>query len=204
MQKQRSVFFGTLMLALAACSSNPHKAEKVETEMKSQGEVAGETVGVKNGEMVVQKKVMMSEELRRIQNEVFELEDHVYGNTRLGSKGLYGVLKDCRLQLTDRRMGGTGKLMWTEPIERLTDKEEPMKIGIDEKENLVAVTEEYLKDRIKRFQEYKRIYLKREEEYQTKVDVCKADVRTRKLDIEQEDKASLQKKAADASKPEER
>lgn len=189
------IVLSSLTLMNGACSSNPHKAEKVETVMKSEGEVAGETVGVKNGEMIVQKKVMMSEELRRMQNEVFELEDHVYGNTRLGSKGLYGVLKDCRLQLTDRRMGGTGKLMWTEPIERLTDKEEPMKMGIDEKENLVGVSEEYLKDRIKRFQEYKRVYLKREEEYQTKVDVCKADVRARKSDIEAEERASLQKKA---------
>jgi hypothetical protein len=201
--KKFSVFLCGLVLVLAACSSNPHKAEKVETVLKSEGDVAGETVGIKNGEMVVQRKVMMSEELRRIQNEVFELEDHVYGNNRLGSKGLYGVLKDCRMQLTDRRMGGTGKLMWTEPIERLTDKEEPMKVGVDEKEKLVGISEEYLKDRIARFQDYKRTYLKREEEYQTKVDVCKADVRARKSDIEAEERASLQKKA-DMSKTEER
>jgi hypothetical protein len=78
--------------------------------------------------MVVQKKVMMNEELRKIQYEVYELEDRVYGNRKYGSLGLYGVLRDCRLQISDTKNGGDGKLKWTEPIDRVTDKEEEFKI----------------------------------------------------------------------------
>ena len=52
---------------LSACSSNPHKAKNIETEMEKKDVVSGDTsVGVKDGNMIVQKKVMMNEELRRM------------------------------------------------------------------------------------------------------------------------------------------
>ncbi len=61
-------------------------------------------------------------------------------------------------------------------------KEEEWKIGLDEKNKVVGVSDEYLKDRLSRFQEYKRVLQKREEEYQDKVDVCKAELRTRQTE----------------------
>ncbi len=161
------------------CSSNPNKAEKIETAIDNKGKVKDESVGVKDGNMVVQKKTLMSEELRRLQYEVYELEDRVYGNRKFGSKGLYGVLKDCRTQLADKKNGGDGKLKWLEPSERITDKEDEYKIGIDEENNLVAVSEEYIKDRIARFRGYKQTLMKREDEYQEKTDICKAEIKTR-------------------------
>jgi hypothetical protein len=170
-----------LLTLIAACAKNPHKAENIDTSIEHSDKVKSEEeVGVKDGNMVVQKKTLMSEELRRLQYEVFELEDHVYGNSKYGSKGLYGVLKDCRKDLSSKEYGGTGKLLWTEPIDRITDKEEEWKIGLDEKKKIIGVSEEFLKDRISRFQEYKRILSKREEEYQDKVDICRAELRSRK------------------------
>jgi hypothetical protein len=108
------LFTATSLLILMGCSTNPNKAEKIETDMQNKGQVKGETVGVKDGNMVVQKKTLMSEELRRLQYEVYELEDKVYGNRKFGSRGLYGVLKDCRSQVADVKNGGDGKLKWTE------------------------------------------------------------------------------------------
>lgn len=177
--------FGVVALVSFAvgCSHNPNKAEKIDTEMKSAGTVGGETIGVKDGNMVVQKKTLLTEELRDLQYEVYGLEDTVYGNTRYGTQGLYGVLKNCRLSLSDKHNGGDGKLMWTEPIDRVTDKEEDMKLGVDEQDKLVAVSEEMIRDRIARFQEYKRILLKRQNEYQEKVDICKAELRSRQYDM---------------------
>jgi hypothetical protein len=176
------------VVALAAlsffsgCSSNPNKAEKIATEMDKTSTISGEeSLGIKDGNLVVQRKALMSEELRRLQNEVYELEDHVYGNRKFGSKGLYGVLKDCRLAISDKSNGGDGKLKWTEPIDRVTDKEEEFKIGIDEKEQIVAVSEEFLKDRIARFRNYKLILQKREDEYQEKLDICKAELASKKF-----------------------
>jgi hypothetical protein len=179
---------------LSGCAHDPNKAEKLNTELaKNDATVAGETVGVNtNGSMVVQRKVLMSEELRRLQNEVYELEDHVYGNQKYGSKGLYGVLKQCKIELSDKHNGGDGKLIWTEPLERVTDKEDVLKIGVDEKDKLVGVSEEFLKDRIERFRAYKQILLKREEEYQDKVEICQAELRSRKASAEKTSSAESQ------------
>lgn len=168
-------------LALAACSSNPHKAEKIETKIEKDSQISGDTkVGVKDGNMVVQRKVMMNEELRRLQNEVYELEDRVYGNRKYGSLGLFGVLKECRTSLADREAGGDGKLKWTEPMDRVTDKEDEFKVGLDEKDQLVGVSEEFLKDRIERFRGYKQVLMKREDEYEDKVQICKADLKAKR------------------------
>jgi len=122
----------------------------------------------------------MNEELRKIQYEVYELEDRVYGNRKYGSLGLYGVLRDCKLQLSDTNNGGDGKLKWTEPIDRVTDKEEDFKIGLDEEKKLVGVSEEFLADRIKRFKGYQNLLNKRQDEYEEKVSICKAELKANK------------------------
>jgi hypothetical protein len=181
MKKTFALILLPLIFAFAGCKSNPHKAEEIDTAIENEGLVTGDTsVGVKDGNMVVQKKVVMNEELRRIQYEVYELEDRVYGNRKYGSLGLYGVLRDCKIQLSEPKNGGDGKLRWTEPIDRVTDKEDEFKIGLDEKEKLVGVSEEFLKDRLERFKGYKSILHKRQDEYEEKVQICKAELRAQK------------------------
>lgn len=169
------------IILIAGCKSNPNKAEKIDTEMKKEQSLSGdEKIGVKGGNLVVQKKVVMNEELRRLQYEVYELEDRVYGNRKYGSKGLYGALKGCREQAVSKKLGGDGKLQWTEPVDRVTDKEDEFNVGIDEKDKIVAVTEEFLKDRIARFQKYKQTLLKRQDEYEEKLEICDADLKAKK------------------------
>lgn len=170
----------SIEVLFTACASNPNKAKDIDTKMDNSQQISGDTaLGVKDGNMVVQKKVMMNEELRKLQYEVYEIEDRVYGNRKYGSLGLYGVLRDCRLQLSDTKNGGDGKLKWTEPIDRVTDKEEEFKIGIDEEKKLVGISEEYLADRIKRFKGYKTVLNSREDEYEEKVAICKAELKAK-------------------------
>jgi hypothetical protein len=182
MKTKNFLMIATVLIAadllFSSCASNPNKAQKIDTQVENAGQVSGDTeLGVKEGKMVVQKKVMMNEELRKIQYDVYELEDRVYGNRKYGSLGLYGVLRDCKLQLSDPKNGGDGKIMWTEPIDRVTDKEEDFKIGIDEEKKLVGITEEFLLDRITRFRGYKNVLNKRQDEYEEKVQICKADLK---------------------------
>jgi hypothetical protein len=176
---QKSLVLLGLSLLAVGCSHNPHKAEKIDTKMEREQVLQDEKVGVKDGNLIVQKKVEMAEELRRIQNDVYELEDRVYGNRKYGSKGLYGSLKECRTKLTSKEMGGDGKLMWTEPAERITDKEDEFTIGIDEKNKIVGVSEEFLKDRLERFRRYKQTLQKRQDEYEDKLDICDAAMKAK-------------------------
>ncbi len=171
-------------LILCACATNKNKAEKINTKIDTETSLNGETVlGIKDGNMVVQKKVQMNEELRKIQYEVYELEDRVYGNRKYGSLGLYGVLRECRMQLSDPRNGGDGKMMWTEPLERITDKEDELKIGLDEDKKLVGISEEFLHDRIVRFKGYKNTLNKRQDEYEEKAAICNTELAAKKAKI---------------------
>jgi hypothetical protein len=67
-------------------------------------------------------------------------------------------------------------------MDRVTDKEDEFKIGLDEKDKLVGVSEEMLKDRIVRFRGYKTVLQKRQDEYEDKVAICKNELRSRKHD----------------------
>ncbi len=168
-------------LVLSSCATNKNKAEKIDTKVDNSTVLNGETkLGIKNGNMVVQRKVEMNEELRKIQYEVYELEDRVYGNRKYGSLGLYGVLRECKMQLSDPRNGGDGKMIWTEPLERITDKEDDMTIGLDEEKKLVGISEEFLHDRIVRFKGYKNLLNKRQDEYEEKAAICNTDLTSKK------------------------
>ena len=173
-------------LAFTGCATNKNKAEKIDTKVDNSTSLNAETkLGVKDGNMVVQRKVEMNEELRKIQYEVYELEDRVYGNRKYGSLGLYGVLRECRMQLSDPRNGGDGKMMWTEALERVTDKEDDLKIGLDEDKKLVGITEEFLHDRIVRFKGYKNLLNKRQDEYEEKAAICNTELTARKVKASQ-------------------
>lgn len=187
----------SIVMSLTGCKTNPNKAEVIDTKIDNKGQISGDTsVGVKEGNMVVQKKVIMNEELRRLQNETYELEDRVYGNRKYGSLGLYGVLKTCRADLSSKQMGGNGKLQFTEPIDRVTDKEEEYKVGLDDKKQLIGISEEFLKDRIDRFKGYKALLQKRQDEYEDKVEICNNELKARKADT-----AKLNKDAKSMSQP---
>ena len=181
-----------LLAVLAGCRSNPNKAEKIETQMEKADRVSGaQQVGVKGGDMVVQDKTEMAEYLRDLQNGVFALEDKVYGTRKLGSLGLYGELKACKRRQASRQFGGTGTMIWTEPLDRVTDKEEELKVGLDEKQSLVGVSEEFLKDRVQRFKGYKTILQKRADEFEAKIGECKEDLSHKEMDASQSTKVMV-------------
>ena len=175
------VTFFTFSLLIFSCAHHPHKAEKIDATVSNQDTVTkDELVGVnKDGDMIWQKKVSMNEELRRLQFEVYDLEDRVYGNRKYSSVGLYGSLKACESKLAAKENGGNGQIMWTEPLDRITDKEEVFNVGLDDKDRLVGVSEEFLKDRIARFVDYKRILMKKEDEFEDKLGLCKGEMKSR-------------------------
>lgn len=178
-----------LALALASCASK-NKAKELDTTIKNTSPVSSDAViGVKDGDMVYQRKVQMNEELRGLELAVYNLEARVYGGPRyLDNRGLYGVLRDCRAELGDVTNFGEGKPLWTERREYVTPEEDFTQIGLQDKK-LIGVTEEYLLDRIKRFKEYKKTLESRQEEYETKVKSCEMQLTAQK------------QKAKDSSQP---
>lgn len=158
------------------CASNPHKAVELNTKVDLAAQAGNnQLVGVKNGEMIVQRKVLMSEELRLLQNDAYNLEAHVYGGTRyFDNNGLWGSLRMCRQKTAIHE---DGKLAWQEPREYVIPSYEDSTLGIDESKNIVGVEEEYLKDRIARFRKYKDILESRKTEYENKIAVCETNLK---------------------------
>lgn len=177
----RSILFAFTVLFLAGCASQ-HKAKDVDTKVDMSAPVRGDSVvGVKDGDMVYQRKVAMNEELRRLELDVYNLEANVFGGPRyLDNRGLYGVLRDCRVQLGDVKNGGDGKVRWTESREYVTPEEDFSSIGVEDKKRIVGVSEEFLKDRMNRFRGYKATLEKRQDEYETKVKVCQMELTSQK------------------------
>lgn len=189
---KHKIFWAVFSVFLISCKSSPHKAEKLQTDLAQAQAVSGsQALGLKNGEMVVMDKGQISEKLRDLQNSVYSLEDKVYGTRKLGTLGLYGELKACKRKLASRQFGGTGNMIWSEPLDRVTDKEEELKVGVDEKKELVGVSEEFLKDRLQRFQGYKAILQKRSDEFSEKIETCKAEVTTKEMDTNQPNKVMV-------------
>lgn len=182
----------SLSFVFAGCSTNPNKAEPIQTQLEQPAPVTGEQkVGLKSGEMVVLDKVQMAEKLRELQNSVYSLEDHVYGTRKLGSLGLYGELKTCKRKMASKQFGGPGTMLWTEPLDRVTDKEEDLKLGLDEKKNVVGVSVEYLRDRLQRFQGYKTILQKRADEFEEKIETCNGEIAKKSIDTSQPSKVMV-------------
>lgn len=161
----------TLILALGTigCSSNPHKAESAKTELENSEDVGGGVSLGQNssGEVVTSRQEKLADQLRDLQHEVYDMEAEIYGNEKLGRKGLYGVLRDC----LDR--GGEAKRLPSKSI--LTKGEDKFngKMVLNEKKKLVNVSEEYYLERIKRFESYKDSYENQKEDFDEKLRVCR-------------------------------
>ncbi len=163
------------LLFLATSCTSPHTATKEDTRLEKSSSVGNQEVGLRDGKVMVQRKVLLAEELRKLELQTYLLEDEVYGNEQYGTAGIVGVLKDCYRKLSDPRMGGEGKLKRAPKVERVTAEEEKLKFVIDEKGELVGLSEEYLRDRMDRFQKYRKILGDRRSDVQTDLDICEND-----------------------------
>lgn len=190
---KRVLMAGFLGAVVNGCASNPNKVQKVETNLDSKEKVTGnQLMGIKKDEtLVVQEKTDLRERLRDLQNEVYALEDKVYGMRKYDSLGLYGDLRNCEKKTASKQYGGPGVLVWTEPLDRVSDKEKDYKFGKDEQNNLVSVSEEFVKDRLERFQNYKFILQKREDEFKEKIETCNNDLAQKKIDTQQSSKVLI-------------
>ncbi|QDK43875.1 hypothetical protein DOM22_01200 [Bdellovibrio sp. ZAP7] len=172
-------FFGILALIsslMVACATSPHKAKLLDEDIQYRTKASnGVEVGLKDDDMVAQTKVYLSEELRSAETTSYELEAKVYGGHRyLDNEGLYGVLRGCYLAHGKT----TGDLIPMSEDRSYVIPDEEYEFGIDRGHNLIGLRTEYLRDRLARFKHYKQVLLKRQTEYENKIDLCKIKVST--------------------------
>lgn len=175
-------------MILGACASKLEKRNTIDdmdTKLKDEKKVSGgDKLGTRDDKVVVQRKVMLAEELRDLENETYAMEYEVYGNRKYGTKGLYGVYRDCHTDLGSYSLGGTGKMKPLEPAQPVITEDPFFKFGRDEEGELVGVNEEFLSERIDRFKKYRKLLTKRRNEYELKVRICENDLKNARYKAE--------------------
>ena len=135
---------GVLGLFVAGCSSS---VKKIDTEMDVKGTTQNGSVGVKDGQAVIQQEVMADQELRSQQWRNYELErnlldEHVW-------------LKRCRTEVADPRLGGNGILADIPDIDQMKSSTQVREdFGITESGQLKFVKREDYMARLKSERSY--------------------------------------------------
>ena len=171
--------FACIMTLTVGCASNPHKAEELDMSIKNETILSpASSIGVKEGNMIFQRKYKLGEELRAVEIQAYEAESTLYGGPRYyDNRGLIGVLKECRYEMAQMN---DGKLLWSEKRDYVIPEYEDMQMGLDDKGKLAGLTEEFLKDRIERFKGYKDALVQRTEAMQLKIDMCQSELTFKK------------------------
>jgi hypothetical protein len=176
-KKNLALSLSTLLFLISGCKSNPNKVTDLESPVKQTEIVsAQESIGVNaDGMMVYQRKVRLAEELRRLQNEVSDLEDHLWGTRAYKTTGLIGQYQSCRNKLPKTEQSNfSAYSAGTRPSESIEDAAN-FKAGVDtQKDKLALITEEKIADRILRLKTTRQQLQSKEDELIEKLNACRA------------------------------
>jgi hypothetical protein len=133
---------------LTGCFSTGYEVKKVETVIEVKGQVGDKKVGLNDKkEIILQEEVDASDELRSQQDVNLKLRDE-YDHEAF-------MLKQCRTDLSDRRLGGSGEIPAINEVDGMksieTVREE---IGITDSGELKVVRKSYFVDQLKLERKY--------------------------------------------------
>lgn len=162
---------------LGACASKPETVSVGEPEKLDRSYLSGtgersETVGEKDGTIVIQRKVSLETDLAKARDSIEDLENTIYGSSRKDPGGLWLRLKDCRKKVSDVRLGGNGVPDTMETWEKISESDAEMKYRVDQKKYVIAVSEEQLEDRLAKLKNVRSILERRYTEFRDKLDSC--------------------------------
>lgn len=179
----KKLFPGILVFVVACASKSPKEADIKDQEIKTNHEKSemisvGSIVGVnEEKEIVVQDKIQMTDHLRLLVTTIKHKQDELYGSKRFGTRGLYGKLERCVARANRQNKEQTIAVLAARdivvPEQELGDLEAG-RFGRDEKDNIVAVDEVKLRDKIKDLEGKKRKLYEKEEELLAEMGRCEA------------------------------
>jgi len=137
-----------MAMFLTGCFSTGYEVKKVETVIDVKGQVGDKKVGLNDKkEIILQEEVDASDELRIQQNVNLKLRDE-YDHEAF-------MLKQCRTDVSDLRLGGSGEIP---PIAEVDDMKSPEtvreEIGITDSGELKVVRKSYFTDQLKLERKY--------------------------------------------------
>jgi len=170
------------LMVLASCSSkevtvSTDEAEKFDKNLNSATLDKAEKVGIKDGTVKIQKTIYLEEDLNKMQREIEDLENRIYGESKTYPGGMYLSLKGCRSELADTRLGGNGVPEPMEKWEKISAKDPDYNYHVDRDKNVIAVNEEELAGRITNLRKLKRVLNDTYDTFQSRLDICQQKVK---------------------------
>lgn len=138
------IFCGILgFVCMVGCTSKKFGDQQIQTQLETSGNKSSEKMGFdKERNLLIQEKATATEELLAQQHVNEELQSKLQHE--------YQLLKRCRTETADIRLGGTGELAPLPEVDGLkNDPTVKENVGIDESGELVFVRQENFEDRFK-------------------------------------------------------
>lgn len=117
------------------------KVNHVDTQMEQKGTVGQETIGLKDGSLVIQKVSPLEDEMKALRSENVDLSKSIAAN--------HDSLISCNDDLADPRLGGNGNV--ADIARPQTDSESPKSdkvVGLSAEGNLVVVEKQTIEARM--------------------------------------------------------
>jgi hypothetical protein len=136
------------VIGLSACA-NPHQVRELDdSKLEKKGEIQGAVIGLnENREVVIEQKSEADSELRKLGATAYDLEVKL---TRA-----HEDLSRCREELSDPRLGGSGKVVEIPEIDQLRPSGEVKEeFGITKEGKLSFVRKEMFLDRLQGQRKY--------------------------------------------------
>lgn len=173
----KSTFLFVLFTLTLVTGCTSDQVKEVHTDLQNKETSSKDTtVGVNiDGNMVVQKNVNLAKELRRLDQEIKETEDRVFGTRAYNTTGLAGKLKKCAATKSEDE----AKNYSVDQFERMSDSDHDLNLAEDREAGtdknsgkLIVQTEEKLSAKIKKMTKYRTKLIEKEDEIQTKLTKC--------------------------------
>jgi hypothetical protein len=142
------LLFIAAAVTLSACA-NPYKVRELdESKLEKKGEIQGAVIGInENREVVIEQKSDADSELRKLGATAYDLE------VRLARS--HEDLSRCREELSDPRLGGSGRIVEIPEIDQLKPAGEVKEeFGITKEGKLSFVRKEMFLDRLQGQRKY--------------------------------------------------
>lgn len=174
-----SLTLSVLTLLLISCGSKT-KLESEGQELSNGNPISKTTeIGtLEDGQVVHREETVLTNKIRRLENQVLLLEERLYGKSGTSHKGLLGDLQQCAARSKDPEKYAAGPASRPSQMnERARLEEGAGKVVADQKTGLLKITtEEDIHSKLGRLNKDLSDLEKQEEEIQNKLSSCKREV----------------------------
>lgn len=133
------VGISSILTLMSGCASSPYQAKEVDTEIQPKGYIQNAVIGLNTKqEIVVQEETQVDIVLRKVRWENYDLERVAVDE--------HEHLSQCRSELADPRLGGSGVVQDLPEVDVPTPSELKEELGLTKNGSLVIVKKEMFQD----------------------------------------------------------